>query len=151
MKRLRRGKQHASHFIKRDFMHLDSKAVVIDQIPGVSPQFAGNAINNSWRTKNMQCLLARQKQAQQAIKTDEMIDMTVRNEHVSHAQQFGRRKRFVLAQIKEQRPPFPAQMNIQAWITEGTIDQASGKRRIHIVIRNGENTLSSTQATGRNT
>src|SRR5215813_10013507 len=110
MKRLRCWKQRASHFIEPDFMRLDSKAVVIDQIPGVSSQFSGNAINNSWRTKNMQRLLARQKQAQQTIKTDEMIDMTVRDEHVSHAQQFGRRKRLVLAEIKEQRPSFPAQM-----------------------------------------
>src|SRR5215468_4623499 len=131
MKRVRCWKQRTPHFIERNFMRLDGKAVVIDQIPRVSPQFSGNAINNSRRAKDMQRFLARQKQAQQAIKTNEMIDMTVRDEHVSHAQQFGGRKRFVLAQIKEQRPPFPAQMNVQAWITEGTIDQASCKRRIH--------------------
>src|SRR5438046_1077002 len=54
-------KDSAANLRGRYFMHFDSKAIVIDQVPRVSSQFSFDTIDNSWRSKQTQRLVSRQK------------------------------------------------------------------------------------------
>ena len=85
-----------------DFMDFQIQriAMVVNQIPGVGSQFAGDIVTEARWTVEMQRLVAAQLQPQQAVEPHKMIHMGVGNEDVRYFQDVTRAEGRQISQVE---------------------------------------------------
>ena len=93
------------HLFKRrgaDLDGLNDKGIGIDKIPGIACKLAPDIGDDARRAEYADGLVAAEIQAQQMVKTDEVIDMGMGDKHVFDLEQPARLKAAYIAKVNEQ-------------------------------------------------
>ena len=117
--------------IRPDLCHLKREPIAVHQIPGITAQFALNAVQDAGRPTQPQGLIPTQKHTQQPVKSNEVIHMAVRDTHVADPAQVSGGEAVVLTEVEQDGPAFPAQLNIQPGVAKRPVYQTGNKGGIH--------------------
>jgi hypothetical protein len=91
-------------------------------------------VDEAFRTIEIDVLLSADQDPQQAIESDEMIDMRMRYEYVFEPQDLARRQGRNIAQVEQNRTLFEQRLNVQHRISESPIEQARMQQRTHLPV-----------------
>src|SRR5512139_3145455 len=69
--------------------------------------------------------------AHEPVEADEVVHMRVRDEHMGEPQQMSRRERRVVAEIERERALLEAEIDVDAGVAEGVVDEAGVENRAH--------------------
>jgi hypothetical protein len=97
--------------------------VILDQIPCVRRELVFEVCYEFLRTVQTYAPVAPQTDAQQVIKTGEVIHVRVRNEYVAHSQELPRWQNGDIADIEKHRAAFKFEVDKGPGIAEGPVDE----------------------------
>src|SRR5262249_17756666 len=91
----------------------EDRRVTFGEIPAVGLQLVMHVVDESTRPIERDLLLPAGQNPQQAIEADEMVDMSMRHEHVVEAVNLSRRERRDIAEVEENRALLQKRFNIK--------------------------------------
>jgi hypothetical protein len=97
--------------------------VILDQIPCVRRELVFEVCYEFLRSVQTYAPVAPQTDAQQVIKTGEVIHVRVRNEYVAHSQELPRWQNGDIADIEKHRAAFKFEVDKDPGIAEGPVDE----------------------------
>ncbi|MGH1570655.1 hypothetical protein ACRAWG_08330 [Methylobacterium sp. P31] len=96
-----------------------------EQVPGVGVQAVGDPGDEPFRPDEAQGLRAVQADPQQTVEPGEVVHVGVRHEDVAHPHQLPGGERGDVTEIEQQGPPRVSEVEIEAGIREGVVDEAA--------------------------
>jgi hypothetical protein len=120
-----------SYGVNIDFKHLDVQGVILDEIPGVAPQFPIHVVNDARRTIEVKGAVPAEDCPEEMIKTDKVVQVGMGHEDIAHAEEFARWQAGERTQIKKESAPCPANPNVQGRIPPRAVDQLHLKGGFH--------------------
>jgi hypothetical protein len=113
------------------FRDLKRKRVSVNQVPRVSLKFPLHTGKNTGRAKKSERLIAGKEEAQEVVKTNEVVHVTMGDKDVGYLKNFGWGQRVITPEVEEHASALPAQVDTQARITKGAVNKPGGKSRLH--------------------
>lgn len=108
-----------------DFSHHENEVadIAIDEIPMIGEKLVMHVVDEAPWTVQVDLLLPPYEQSQQAIESDEVIHMRMRDKDVLEALNFARRERGDIAQVEQDRAPLEQRLDIERRVPGPPVDE----------------------------
>jgi hypothetical protein len=113
---------------------LEVALVAGHEVPGIGRELMADGVDQSGWPVKIESLLPAKAVPEQPVEACEMIHVHVADEHVAHTQQFARWQRAQVAEIEQERAPLEDELDIQARVAEGVINEVCVETRRHSVL-----------------
>jgi len=105
--------------------------VTVDEIPTIAMKFVLDMLDEPLRPIEPDCLLAPNHHPQQSIKTDEMIDMSMRDKDVLKPLDLSRRQVRNVTEVEQDRALFKQCLNVEGRVSGSPVDKSRVQKRPH--------------------
>jgi hypothetical protein len=101
------------------------------QVPTIRLQLVVNLLNKATRPVELERLFPPNEHSQQAIESDEVVDMGVRHKDMLHPLKLAGRQVCKVAQVEKNGAPFEQCLDVQGRITGSPVHEAWVQKRPH--------------------